>query len=398
MATIETIQASGGDYTTPQAWYDAHKGDITGDVNAPYIGELAAEIFPGFTMNESVTDSTHYFHLRAQAGVKFDGNFAGSYPLLNSTISSGIISCGDSYSRFEHFVVGNTGTLQDLTHGMVFNSCTGIVADTVGVFEITTSRHSTAATQHGFSLNDSSVTLHNCVIANLDLTNIKDTEPASCVGISCLSGSTLFAFNCAIHGLVASATETGTATTVGIEVSNGIAEIINNVIGTLTGDLTAGVNAINPIYTDIQYNATTDMTGGSNSQDNIIPANEFADITPATLDLHLKAGGQCDSNGFNLIENAYSNAPTEDCDNNTRPVTGNWSIGINYILIISISTSSYYELYITTSLHTTLYVDVQSDHTMYIDTYDIVSNYNYVNTQLEFMLYISTSYQQTIYI
>jgi hypothetical protein len=82
--TIEKIQAVGGDYTTPQAWYDAHKGNLTSDPNAPYIGEMAAEEFPGVDMSGSTTDADHYFHLRAQSGAEFNGDFGGSYPLINT--------------------------------------------------------------------------------------------------------------------------------------------------------------------------------------------------------------------------------------------------------------------------------------------------------------------------
>jgi hypothetical protein len=341
MATIESIQASGGDYTTPQAWYDAHSGDITNDANAPYIGEMAAESFTGLNMAVSTTSSTKYFHLRAQAGAKFNGNFAGSYPLLNISPSSGagIITCGDSYTRFEHFVVGSTGPLPNLTHGIALSNCTGIVADTMGVFEIDVTRDSTNALLHGFSLNNSSAVLHNCAIANLTLTNVKDGELARCVGAACLSGSTLSVFNCAVHGLASGAAGTGTATTVGVEVSNGILEAINNVIGTLTGDLTIGVNPINPISSDVQFNATTDTSGGTNSQDNIVPVHEFKDITPATLDLHMKKWSQCEGNGFNLIAGSYSNAPTEDCDDDIRPNPGTWSIGIDHHVQVSTSIS-----------------------------------------------------------
>jgi hypothetical protein len=48
MATIETIGPSGCDYTTPQAWYDSHAGDITADLFAPYIGEIEAGTYAGW--------------------------------------------------------------------------------------------------------------------------------------------------------------------------------------------------------------------------------------------------------------------------------------------------------------------------------------------------------------
>jgi hypothetical protein len=94
MATVQSIKASGGDYTTIQAWYNAHDGNITGDANAPYIGELYAEEYSaGATFATSTTDATHYFHLRAAEGYEFDGDLENknNYPVVKAKIKNSAI-------------------------------------------------------------------------------------------------------------------------------------------------------------------------------------------------------------------------------------------------------------------------------------------------------------------
>jgi hypothetical protein len=321
------------DYTTPQAWYDAHKGDITGDSNAPYIGELAAETFPGLTMSESTTSAARYFHLRAQAGAEFDGDFAGSYPVLNTIAgTTGIIEFNDSYVRLEHFVVGKTGALigPNFDGVDILSGAMGFLLDTVGAFQVSTAREDTAARAFGFTGTGCSGVVRNCAVGDLAVENTKEDQSALCGAMRFLVGSTVSIFNCAVHGLTAIGNGAGDGTTLGLLADASTTELINNVIGAITGDVTAGVSVTNPVSSDLQYNATTDTSGGTNSQDNITPASEFEDTTLATLDLHMKAGGQCEDNGLDLITAGYSNAPTEDCDDETRPNPGTWSIGIDH--------------------------------------------------------------------
>lgn len=46
----------------------------------------------------------------------------------------------------------------------------------------------------------------------------------------------------------------------------------------------------------------------------------------------MKTGGQCANNGYDLIFNGYSNAPTTDSEDNSRISRTNWSIGITSLV------------------------------------------------------------------
>ena len=340
MSTTESIQAVGGHFTTPQAWYDAHSGDITGDVNAPYIGEMKAESFAsGLDMDDSVTDSTHYFHLRSQSGDEFDGDFDGSYPSIEAAIPAGYgIEVRDDYARVEHIVIKDIVAAAVTLAGVYVAGCGNVLLDTVGVFNLAMTAEAFGLGGFGIRLDipTGPVTVRNCAVGDVTVTNIKAGQAGSCFGIyhegSFGTKVPLYCYNNAVENL--RAVGNGTEVTWGIYVaSSSDAKILNNVVGTLTGDSTVGVQTSGNVSEDVQNNATTDTTGGTNSQDNITPADEFEDTTPATLDLHMKTGGQCEDNGLDLITGGYSNAPTEDCDNEVRPNPGTWSIGIDHQFI-----------------------------------------------------------------
>lgn len=340
MPTIETIQASGGDYTSPQAWYDAHAGDITSDPGAPYIGEMAAETFSvNLFFDGSTTDADHYFHLRAQAGCEFTGDFDGAYPLIRGEGSHTVIlDTRDAYTRLEHFCVGGGGS-----GTYVFGIRIGgrnTLLDGVGVYNFgITSAHSTLLVAGVWVLAAcTSLTIRNCSIGYVWGTNTKEGEGAYIRGIMVVATDTtktyaIYVYNNAVQDLTGAAD--GTAFARGIEVHtsegvSGTATVGNNCIGSLNADAVAGVYSEGSVTLISKNNATIDTTGGDDSQDNITPADEFVDVTPATLDLHMKSGGQCDANGLNLIAGGYTDAPATDCDDEARPTSGAWSIGIDH--------------------------------------------------------------------
>jgi len=67
----------------------------------------------------------------------------------------------------------------------------------------------------------------------------------------------------------------------------------------------------------------------TDSQDFIVPANEFAKATDP-YDFHMRFNGQCARNGVNLILGGYSYFPNRDCDRTFRVTTENWDIGIDF--------------------------------------------------------------------
>jgi hypothetical protein len=335
--TIEKIQAVGGDYTTPQAWYDAHKGNLTSDPNAPYIGEMAAEEFPGVDMSGSTTDADHYFHLRAQSGAEFNGDFGGSYPLINTKATSdAFVRVGDDYTRLEHFVVGEvSGITEQYTYGIHANGADGVTIDTIGAYDITAVSAFEPCYMSAVFVDGGEAVIRNCAAGKLHLTATALFGGAFLNTFSSQNSTARF-FNNAVEGCTAVGGVAGAGIVRGFfSSSDDWIEIVNNVAGTITGTSSQhehGILVAGATYSDLQYNATTDTTGGSNSQDNITPAAEFADITPATLDLHMRAGGDCEDNGLDLLTAAYSGAPTEDCDNEARPDPGTWSIGIDHLV------------------------------------------------------------------
>jgi hypothetical protein len=338
-ATIETI-GSTGDYTSPQAWYDAHSGDITDDTNAPYIGEMAAETFGSqLWMGNSTTDADHYFHLRAQSGAEFNGDFAGSYPLLSSDVPQ-IVVINDDYTVVENIVAGDVDRTGGSLDGFYVSQASNVVLDTVGVYNLSAT-HTDSIHIHGITIAGvpeikGKATIRNCAIGKLF--GVFDPGKSGTLwGIHVSNDSTTQVYNCAIEGLATDSTvETHSA--YGIEVADIRCHttIANNVIGSLDAPTIRGIyveGASEDQVVELTNNATIDTSGGTNSQDNIVPADEFVDITPATLDLHMLVGGQCEDNGLNLLAAEYTDAPTRDIDGDARPNPGTWSIGVDHHVV-----------------------------------------------------------------
>ncbi len=349
MATIESIQAAGGDYTSPQAWYDAHDGNITSDVNAPYIGEMKAEAFTDkLDMSNSITDSTHYFHLRAQSGDEFDGDFDGSYPTITGVSTDGLyIFISNDYTRIEHIVVGDSNITPVINNASLISvNADNVLLDTVGIYnsEFSGTVAGTITYRGIRIINGHNIVIRNCAIGDISVLNNKNDvgAHADCRGISIDNdtGDDAYVYCNAIQGINSSVTNAGaTATTYGIYAKDcDDLFILNNVIGTLTAD-----DIVDPLFLsnntseDIQYNATTaGSLEGTNNQLNITVGNEFVDTTAATLDLHIKTGADCEGNGLDLLDGGYTNAPTEDCDNSERPDGGTWDIGIHQLTPVSV--------------------------------------------------------------
>jgi hypothetical protein len=244
----------------------------------------------------------------------------------------------DDYTRLEHFVVGDITSSNASITGF-WTDADNILIDGCGVWKLKTSASATDIIVRGIYAIGA-VTVVNCSLGDLDAINTKDGGSAQCLGITVglNDGQTTSVFNNAIEGLSTNTNNpAGVDGVIGINLSgsSGLLECINNAVGTLTGGTITKVciNQAGGSTKDVQNNATTDTSGGTNSQDNITPADEFVDITPATMDLHMKAGGQCWENGIDLITGGYTDAPTEDCDNRARPDPGTWSIGIDHYLV-----------------------------------------------------------------
>ena len=275
MATIESIGASGCDYTSVQGWYDAHKGDITADANAPYIGEIiAGELTEDVTMSESTTDASHYFHLRAAAG-------AGTTPRLSDYTSfariKGYVLAGDNNCRVERIMVGNSADLRigfwmfgtnSLVDGCVVYNATGLASV-------------------DYCIEMFNGTVRNCIVSKCRFNNL--AFPGDCGGIRGSDGSPenlAYCYNNVVDNLKLDGA--GTIILIGFMTLSGspIECYFNNIatdIGTGTNGFSIGTGA------NVDYNASSDATAtGANSWVNIAPADEFVSVTPGSEDYNIK--------------------------------------------------------------------------------------------------------------
>lgn len=331
MSTIESIGV-GGDYATPQLWYAAHAGNITSDVDAPYIGEIMPGTYVGsLDMSFSTTNATHYFHLRAKAGSEFKGVFNGIYPMLSRTGGSYIINVEDDYARIEGVCVGSCSATPN---GITVSAVDHVLINRCGVFDMVRAGGILA----GIYVEDDStnVLITNCGIGFLRTTGVGAWDISGIV-VDGTGTGTAEIYNNSINQLSASSTGNNT----GIFVDNQLtAKIINNAIGVLdvvsggkkSIDATAGtLIALN--------NGGENSTGlGTNGVSGWTSASVFVDSSAAAgMDLTLRPGqpgavGAAGANplrqkGLNLRKSLYTNAPLYDVAGDVRGINIPWDIG-----------------------------------------------------------------------
>lgn len=332
MATVETIGSDpSDDYSTIASWFSAHSGsDITADANAPYIGELrGGENHAGTSLHDvdTVTDSTHYFHLRPQSGAEFEGDFAKS----NVATITSELTVTESYTRVEHLVfkssssitaVQLSGKAEDTFNvGTIIDSCGAWQVDrstgqatSAAIFEI----HSAA------SYPCDECVIRNCVIAHCSWETTEDSKSIRIKGIyayayeDCIN----YVLHNTIYGLEA-ITTTGGSFAYGIDLGGstghptGDVYCKNNIVAGLTADTVTPIRVSGlPSSSNVTHNATDEAScSGSNNQTSITPADELTDLTESTFDAHLLSGGDCESNAGSL--SGVSQAPSEDIDGDT---------------------------------------------------------------------------------
>ena len=238
------------------------------------------------------------------------------------------------YCRFSGFVAGgydyNAYQFDIRGAGVIIDGCA--VADVQFIAPGTAS-----ASLYCFFLWQETCVLRNCMVYDIELTN-SGGYSATIIGIYCngATDSPMFLFNNAVHELHATS-DTGTASVYGVYFTNTQnGDAINNVFGTITCT-SAGTKYPRNFHSggqggyDMRYNAATADTPnsylGADSQYPITAANEFTD----TDNLRIKAGGDCESNGYNLLYHGYANAPTEDIDGTAYPSAGTWDMGANIV-------------------------------------------------------------------
>jgi hypothetical protein len=341
MATIESI-GTGGTYATPQAWYDARKGDITTGtkaLGAPYIGEMMPGVFTGgLDMSASTTDVSHYFHLRAKAGVEFSGVFSGNYPMITKSSGTEIIKIEDDYTRIEHICVGNTS---GRASGIYANAVTGLILDSCGVYNMRFLNGNIEGGIHieGLTVGQT-VVIRNCCVG---LMYVYGGGAQYATGIrveSAVNQGVVELYNNTVNQIVSEAV---TPTVRGIVVTDvAAAKVINNVIGVIEAEYGTVINMANTAGTLVSLNnaaESDDGTLGTLPITHWVSENVFIDTSSTTtMDLHLVDGqpglpGTAGANplrqaGLNLKKSSlYINAPTYDIDNQVRGSHVSWNIG-----------------------------------------------------------------------
>ncbi len=344
--TIHTIQASGGDYTTPQAWYDDLKGDITGDAAAPYIGEMAGETFTGLVTgtDSSTTSAARYFHLRAQSGVEFFGDFDQTFPLISVDDADVQVDIGIEHMHLSHFVVGGVERSHWMPLTAVRVTKPHARINSIAIWDLDITYNMPAhGTTYGFYSSAYDTVVTQCILAQITFTSA-GTNYDALIYVAYMDGDegTFDFFNNSVHDInavVASGGATGDATVYGHYSTNAASP---NMLNNAFSDLTAIDGASNTLESFIS-SGNTDETHENNAYGNVayqgpcdvgpfVASMEYMSVVEATLDLRCLQAG-LHAGGTNLIDEGYTNAPLLDSTGATRPATGAWSIGVyqNYV-------------------------------------------------------------------
>lgn len=334
MATIETIGSSGCDYTSLEAWADAHNADLTSDPNAPYIAQLEPEEFDAgvdLTAEDSlVTDSTHYLEITAKPGYEFKGDFYADFPIIK-----GGVGCVP-YTRISHVVFGKGGM------AYAVNLEGGVIIDSVGMWQVSYSASNDKKnvlvefvrryTYGGYTFaSTDTVVIQNCVVYDVSVHNSNTGGyGATFRGIvnSALNDTCpVRAYNNVIDKVTLSTDGTGDCVFSGIgdfSASDNFASTVarNNIIGSQI----TGADTIHCIETSGEgsvvedYNAVSDASGaGSHDINNIVSSEVFVSITEGEENFLVKESSPEATGGIG--PDADESVPVVDIAGNERSGT-----------------------------------------------------------------------------
>lgn len=315
--TIETIGPADCDYTTPQDWYDAHAGDITGNASAPFIGEIQAGTYASLEMTGSTTDATHYFHLRPRAGDEFRGVLDDADAETDSYPKIAGIYCADDYFRLGHLVANGDGyvTVAPEIHYGILVTGENCLIDAFCAQDIVVSGSASGAVM-GARITGAGTVIRNSIAARLSHTS--SAGGSQTVGFYLdYEGA---AYNCAAHLLDSTGSAADTAAADGFIVQGPNAILRNSAVGTLaaTG---GGINTTASVLlqsdaTDIDYNAVGEAVvgdAGANSQTSLVPSTEWVGAGTTSTDFHLAATA-VKLPGYGGSLSGYDGAPATDID------------------------------------------------------------------------------------
>jgi len=334
MATIETIGSSGCDYTSLQAWADAHNADLTSDPNAPYIAQLEPEEFDAGVdlKNEDslVTDATHYLEITAKPGYEFKGDFYADFPIVG-----GSIRCVP-YTRISHIVF--KGSISEV---YAVQADGGTIVDSVGVWQVNYTEDSSKsllaylikceALSSARCESHDTVVVKNCVVYDVSVhnTNTGDSAGLDFRGIVNYSSTDdyytfdILAYNNVFDKITLSTEGGGSLTFRGIGDRSDVADLCtttakNNIIGSqITADTIHCIETSGKGTVVEDYNAVSDSSGaGSHDINNIVSSDVFVSLTSGAEDFHVKESSPEATGGIG--PDADSNVPIVGIAGNER--------------------------------------------------------------------------------
>jgi hypothetical protein len=326
MATItKTIGTTGRDYATIQLWDD--------DLDNASI-YASGDIAVGTIYNDS----------EFTAGATIDGG--GTIGLASRKLTVASASRHDGTAGSGARILNNQG-------GIVI----GIGNTTLEWLEIYATGKSTAATPNGISAgaNIDYITIQNCIVHGYSARNTFNGARGIIVSNS---GSDHIIIQNNIVYDIKQTNASATVHPIGISLTGNVNtnQILNNTVHSITSTaagtigIVAGANVL--VKNNISTDSDTCFSGGTQTtnlssdatatgQASKTSANQFVDNTPATADLHLKAGADAINNGTDL-----GTTPTGvniDIDGRDRDAQGDtWDIGCDeYVATISTNLKSY---------------------------------------------------------
>jgi hypothetical protein len=304
MVVVKNIQASGGDYTTINAWIADRGGGTLSDIEE---GRLADENFASGDFDGLTTTSATAFWRLTTQNAGWQGDFAGTFPKITSTSNNWLLRIKDDFTEVFGIVCGPILT-QDVYadfHGVLIDGATDVKLENMAVWDIDNAYEDVGTINlYGIKTNADRTFVICCCVAHIYVENTDvSSGNANCYGIyaSATGLNDVFSlFNSATFNCGSTA-DAGTATAYGIYVTEyDYAWIVNNVAAYFDTSYDACIYTSSINTLDKDYNATTDSTAGTNGQNLITITDEWTDINKSTLDVHLKVGADCLDNGLNL--------------------------------------------------------------------------------------------------
>ncbi len=309
--SISTINKTGETYNTLTLWED----DVDGNLVSETRQETAECYDDDGTLSDalgiggSTTNATYFLKITVPEGERHDGTVAQGFIYEGSNNSDHAIKIWDDHTELSWMIIKQTGVNSSSSYSVVY------VTATDGGHKIhhnifpTANNAGSGTIQYAIYLTDSSETdssrIFNNIIYGIEGTGIWHSG-GSDVSVFRMYNNTIY--NCGIYGVYQSFSTGNTRAENNLVIDNGIEDY----------ESTYGYDTWN-------NNGSGDSSGSEAGLRNLVAADEFADPTGGTVDLHLKAGATSIDEGGDL---GAGNDKEIDIDGRDRDAEGDtWDIG-----------------------------------------------------------------------